>query len=274
MKKLITILLVILLSGALFAQQESNKKAYLGVMATKVDDALVSHLSLDQNKSFILQRVVKGTPASEAGLEKHDILLKVNNEEVDSTKPLSATIKNFKPDDKLNLTLMRAGKVMDLEVTLGETVPQMALADMKDQIKLILPEKGEQGDIKIQILENMEQFKELQEKMKDSFIGQNGQINEQLQKALEQFAKANKNAQNFKFNSSMSTVMSSTDGDHNVTITIKDGNKKATVSDSSGNIIFEGDINTEVEIEAIPEEVREKVKNIQKKVQIMPRKFH
>lgn len=274
MKKLITVLLVTLLAGSIYAQQESNKKAFLGVMATKIDDALASHLGLDKKKSFIFQRVVKDTPASEAGLKKYDILLKINNEVVDSTQPLSSTIKNFKPEDKLTLNLMRAGKVMDLEVTLGETVPQMALSDMKDQIKLIMPEKGQNDDVQIHILENMEHFKELQKKIQESFNGQNGMITEQMQQALEQIARANENAQNFKFNSSMSTVMSSSDGEHSITITVKDGNKKAKVLDASGKVVFEGDINTDVELEAVPGEIREKVKKMQNKVQIMPRKFH
>ena len=262
------------LLGGIYAQQDSNKKAYLGVMAIQVDDALISHLGLDKNKSFLIQRVVKGTPASDAGLEKYDIILKINDQEIDSSKALSFTIKKFNPKDDISLTLIRAGKVIDKEVTLGETVPQLSLADMKDRIKLIIPNQGNNSGVEIQILENMEQVKEFQKKIQESFNNQNGTINEQVQKALEQFAKANKNAQNFKFNSSMSTVMSSSDGEHSITISIKDGNKSATVRDLAGKVLFEGDINTDVETEAIPEEYREKVKSIQKKVQIMPRKHH
>ena len=273
MKKIITLLLVTLLSGVVYAQQNSNKRAYLGVIATEVGDALVSHLNLDKNKSFIIQKVVKDTPASVAGLEKHDIILKINDKEVDSSKPLASSLRDFQPEDKINLEIVRSGKVIGLDVTLGESAPRMSLADMKDKIKLIVPNQKGNPDIRIQILENMEKAKEFHKKFRESF-NHNQQINAEFQKMLEELAKHNKDLSHFKLNSSMSTVMSTSDGEHNVTITIKDGNKSAVVRDSKGKVVFEGDINTDAELEAIPEGIREKVKNMQKKVQIMPRKFH
>ena len=274
MKKLLIFMLVTLLSGVVFAQKEEKTKAYLGVMAVEVDDALALHLNLDKKKSFIIKRVVKDTPASVAGLEMHDIILKVNNEEVDSSQPLASALKDFKPEDKVNLEIIRAGKVMALDVTLGESAPKLSLADMKDRIKLIVPNQNGNPDIKIHILENMEKMKEFQKQIQESFNNRNGGLNEEIQKALEQIANANKDLNHFQLNSSMSTVMSTSDGDHNVTVTIKDGNKSAVVRDSSGKIIFEGDINTDAELEAIPAEIREKIKGVQNKVQILPRKFH
>ena len=274
MKKLLIFMLVTLLSGVVFAQKEEKTKAYLGVMAVEVDDALASHLNLDKKKSFIIKRVVKDTPASVAGLEMHDIILKVNNEEVDSSQPLASALKDFKPEDKVNLEIIRAGKVMALDVTLGESAPKLSLADMKDRIKLIVPNQNGNPDIKIHILENMEKMKEFQKQIQESFNNRNGGLNEEIQKALEQIANANKDLNHFQLNSSMSTVMSTSDADHNVTVTIKDGNKSAVVRDSSGKIIFEGDINTDAELEAIPAEIREKIKGVQNKVQILPRKFH
>lgn len=274
MKKLLIFMLVALLSGVVFAQKEEKTKAYLGVMAVEVDDALALHLNLDKKKSFIIKRVVKDTPASVAGLEMHDIILKVNNEEVDSSQPLASALKDFKPEDKVNLEIIRAGKVMALDVTLGESAPKLSLADMKDRIKLIVPNQNGNPDIKIHILENMEKMKEFQKQIQESFNNRNGGLNEEIQKALEQIANANKDLNHFQLNSSMSTVMSTSDGDHNVTVTIKDGNKSAVVRDSSGKIIFEGDINTDAELEAIPAEIREKIKGVQNKVQILPRKFH
>jgi len=264
---------VTLMTSVVFAQQDAKKRAYLGVMAVKVDEALASHLKLDKNKSFIIQRVVKNTPASEAGLEKYDIILKINDEEVNSKKPLSFTLKEFQPEDKLNLEIIRAGEVKSVDVTLGESAPQLSLADMKDRIKLIMPDQLGNADIRIQILENMEQMKEFQKQIQQSFNNSNG-INEEIQKALEEMAKAGKGMNHFKLNGSTSTVMSSSDGEHNITITLKDGNKSAVVKDSKGKVIFEGDINTDAELQLIPEEIRQKVKNMDKKVQIMPRKFH
>lgn len=272
MKKLIVILLVTLLGGAVLAQQNSTKRAYLGVMATEVDDALASHLKLDKEKCFILKRVVKESPASNAGLQKHDILLKINSEEVDSTAPLSAAVTKFNPEDKVKLSILRGGEAMDIEVTLGENAPQLSLADMKDRIKLIMPDKNNGNDIQIQILENMEEMKEFQKKIRESFNNGNGGINIEIQKALEEMAKANQN--HFKFDGSVMSHINTNDGEHNISITVKDGNKSAVVKDKEGKIIFEGDINTEVEIEAIPESVREKVKKLQNNVRIMPKQFH
>ena len=263
-------MLVTLLSGIVYSQSKEDKRAYLGVMATEVGDALVGHLNLDKKKSFIIQRVLKDTPASIAGLEKYDIILKINSEEVDSTKPLAFALKAYKPEDELSLEIIRSGKVMDLDVTLGESAPRLSLADMKSRIKLIMPNQNGNPEIKIQILENMNDIKEFHKKFKESF-NKNQEINKEFQKVLEQIAKANKDLTHFKLNSAMSTVMSSSDGEHNVTIIIKDGNKKAVVRDRSGKILFEGDINTDVELDAVPEEYREKVKNVQTKVQILPK---
>lgn len=100
-------------------------RPYLGVRYVPITPDVVAtdHLSVSsgalvggdsQNPA-----VVPGSPAAKAGLKSGDIIAKVGSQTIDSTHSLTSIIANFKPGDKLSLTIVRGGKTQTISVTLG-----------------------------------------------------------------------------------------------------------------------------------------------------------
>lgn len=62
--------------------------------------------------------LIAGSPAEKAGLRINDIVAKVNGEEIDVDKPLSNLLSRLRKGDKAELTLIRDGQEILLEVQL------------------------------------------------------------------------------------------------------------------------------------------------------------
>jgi serine protease Do len=72
--------------------------AFLGVM-TEANE-----------KGAIVNTVSEGSPAEKSGLQKDDIILKVNDKSIDGPQTLFEAVGEFKPEDKVTITYLRNGK--------------------------------------------------------------------------------------------------------------------------------------------------------------------
>jgi serine protease Do len=75
-----------------------SNAAFLGVV-TEAND-----------KGAKVNTISEGSPAEKSGLQKDDIILKVNDKNIDSPKTLFEVVGTFKPEDKVNITYLREGK--------------------------------------------------------------------------------------------------------------------------------------------------------------------
>jgi S1-C subfamily serine protease len=71
-------------------------------------------------EGMYVMEIVANSPAAKAGLEKGDIITKIDGQRLTGTdSELAKVIGTKKPGDKLRVTLWRNGKSVDLDVTLG-----------------------------------------------------------------------------------------------------------------------------------------------------------
>lgn len=100
---------------------------YLGVryIPLTADVANEYNLSVD-NGAFIAPSnnpsqpsVLPGTPAANAGLKDNDIITSVNGTSVDQDHSLTSLIDQYTPGTNVNLTVLRSGKSIQVNVTLG-----------------------------------------------------------------------------------------------------------------------------------------------------------
>jgi S1-C subfamily serine protease len=63
--------------------------------------------------------VISGSPAAKAGILTGDVILRVDDDELSGQDNLSEILSEYKPGDKINLKVLRAGKEMDVPVILG-----------------------------------------------------------------------------------------------------------------------------------------------------------
>jgi hypothetical protein len=92
-------------------------KHWLGIHAVPVDDALKAQLGLKDR--LIVNHVVPESPAATAGLERHDILLKLDNREITNLDELMQAVADL-GEQEARMTVLRGGKEVTLSVKAGE----------------------------------------------------------------------------------------------------------------------------------------------------------
>jgi serine protease Do len=93
---------------------------YLGVQTEEVSKENLSKYALREVKGVGIESVVEGSPAQTAGLQKGDVIVKVNGEDVTSTRKLTRLIGEISPDHQARLTVLRGGSEREISVTVGK----------------------------------------------------------------------------------------------------------------------------------------------------------
>jgi S1-C subfamily serine protease len=96
-------------------------RGYLGIQYSPITARQAAQLGLPAGTIGILvSQVVPASPAEKAGIQVNDIITKVNDQVIDADHPLSSLLVKNRPGDKVKLTLIRSGKEMTVDVTLGQ----------------------------------------------------------------------------------------------------------------------------------------------------------
>ena len=109
------------------APAKLEKITYLGVAPGPVSDDLRAQLPLKAGEGIKVNHVAEGSPASSAGIQEHDILLRLNDQILVEPQQLKTLVKMHKPGDEVRITLLRKGEQKELKAVLAETEerPQM-----------------------------------------------------------------------------------------------------------------------------------------------------
>lgn len=67
----------------------------------------------------VIQEVVQGAPAAEAGLRRNDVIVQVGSTPIDPDHALADVLADYKPGDRVTLTIWRAGGTRTIDVQLG-----------------------------------------------------------------------------------------------------------------------------------------------------------
>ncbi|MBR0460409.1 trypsin-like peptidase domain-containing protein [Candidatus Saccharibacteria bacterium] len=103
----------------------SAERAYLGVHYANITPDVAKKYELPVTAGAYVysdskySAVVKDSPAAKAGVKEKDIITAVNGTKVGSAGSVSSLIGEYKPGDTVQLTILRDGKEMTLNVTLG-----------------------------------------------------------------------------------------------------------------------------------------------------------
>ena len=94
--------------------------AYLGVRADQVTRDVAAQLGLDRAAGVLVLEVGDGTPAAAAGIRPGDVLVRMGDKPLDTVEDFFGELRQRRPDDKVQLTLVRDGREQQVSVTLGE----------------------------------------------------------------------------------------------------------------------------------------------------------
>jgi S1-C subfamily serine protease len=92
----------------------------LGVLGTDVTPEMAERLGLEEQTGAVLQEVVPGSGAADAGLQEEDVIVAVNDHDITNMTDLVVTIRRFRPGDTVDITYIRNGDRQTVPVTLGE----------------------------------------------------------------------------------------------------------------------------------------------------------
>ncbi len=102
----------------------SAKRTYLGVYVTEITAEIAKNYNLPVSEGAYIysssnySAIVSGSPAAKAGLRDKDIVTKVNGVSVGAAGSLTNLIGEYKPGDTVQLTVVRDGKEIAVNVTL------------------------------------------------------------------------------------------------------------------------------------------------------------
>lgn len=95
------------------------RRGYLGIYIADLDPKMASTFNFE-GQGVLVQDAIKDGPASDAGIQHGDIIVKVNDKSVSTAEMLRRRVARHRPDTKLNVELFRDGKTLNIDIVIGE----------------------------------------------------------------------------------------------------------------------------------------------------------
>lgn len=265
----------------------SSRPARLGIVPGTVPQAVVAQLELSGFPGVLVTRIMPDSPAAKAGLKENDVIVKLGDISLSGPQSVTEALTDKVPGDKVTAVFYRKGKRETADITLdGGTLSAeeilAAQGDPRTQPRVVpsvrrqmAPPAGMAGRSALpQRILDMQQM--MDDFLKDSAIDDSrmddiisrmdltpgaAQMLRSLQ-GLHQMPMPPMGKVSGGGHSSSSVQMSDAKG----TIVVSSSSQTGTtvhVTDASGKVLYSGPYNTQEEKEAVPEAVRERLKNIE-----------
>jgi serine protease Do len=95
-------------------------RGWLGVTIQNVDAAMAKALRMKDSKGALVNSVLPGQPAAQAGMRDGDVIIAVNDDKIADTEQLLRTVALLAPGSKAVVTVWRDGKEEKLTLTVAE----------------------------------------------------------------------------------------------------------------------------------------------------------
>jgi serine protease Do len=111
------------------------QRALLGVNITEITADLKEQKNLDKIEGVYISSVREGSSAAEAGLKEGDVILKINDNGVNSSSELQENVALYRPGDKITVIYKRNGSMKSAEVILKNKMGNTDVVK-KDDVQL------------------------------------------------------------------------------------------------------------------------------------------
>lgn len=120
-RKLLAVVGLVLAGASAFGANDGGKYGHLGIGVGDVPEALTDQLGLQRGEGILVTRVKEGSPAGEAGIQKNDVITRIDDQIILSTEQLRKLIGYTAPGIEVKIELIRRTKRQTVRVTLGAT---------------------------------------------------------------------------------------------------------------------------------------------------------
>ncbi len=94
------------------------QRGALGIVGNEINGQISKELGIKDTQGYYISKVLKNSGAEKAGLRKGDVILKLDSQTITSFPELSGYISTKRPNDRINVTILREGKNMVIPVML------------------------------------------------------------------------------------------------------------------------------------------------------------
>lgn len=103
-----------------FAFTFDGDVGYLGVQTQEVTKENFARFGLRDVRGVAVEKVMENSPATAAGIQNGDVIVRFNGEEVTSVRKLTRLIGEVDPDHQVKVTIVRGGSEREVTVTIGK----------------------------------------------------------------------------------------------------------------------------------------------------------
>lgn len=272
---------------------------WLGIGTEEASETVASQLGLRPGEGLVITYVAPDSPAAKAGLQKHDVLVKLDQQLTVYPAQLRKLVQMHKGGDTVELEFYHGGQRQNVNATLSKSIATTGL--LRDERAW----EGELGELRRE-LQNLptnretlrQEMQELHESLARSGLN-NEQLRAEIRKSIEEARRAAqtalRNAANQVDGSSAhikileELARNGVDLDQDATVTVKshdhsvqtqvktDDNgtyvivanpkKRLTAHDNRGKLLFDGEIETPEQQKKVPSEVWAEVEPMLKQMQ-------
>jgi serine protease Do len=120
-------------------------RGWLGVSVQDLKGDLAKYYGVEDKGGVLVAEVVAGDPADKAGIKAKDVITKVNDDKVSTSRELTGRTATLSVGETARITLVREGKELTVPVTVGKRAFSLASADAPAR------EKGKESGYGMQI---------------------------------------------------------------------------------------------------------------------------
>ena len=93
---------------------------FIGVMTHSLQPEVRAQTGLAEGFGLLVEEVLPESPAKNAGLQQHDVLVLLDDQKLVNTEQLAALVRGSKKDSELVFTIKRAGTEQKVTIKVGE----------------------------------------------------------------------------------------------------------------------------------------------------------
>jgi len=97
------------------------QKAFLGIEVTDLNSENAKEFGIQSLEGVVIDKVIREGAAFKAGLKRGDVILKINQEKINSKADFDENLSYFKPGDEITIHYLRNGKNEQKKVQLTNT---------------------------------------------------------------------------------------------------------------------------------------------------------
>ena len=98
---------------------EVDRSIYTGLVVKTVSQRVAMALDLPDTRGVLVDKVDPDSPAEEAGFEPYDVIVAINGDATPDINTARLLLKEFRPGERIELTVVRNGDSERLSMKLG-----------------------------------------------------------------------------------------------------------------------------------------------------------